>query len=129
MRKRIAKELPKVTAELGDNLVGGITRLWVSGNWVYAVNAGAGALDVVDLSSPGHPRYAGRWENRPGEVVKLDEVWGDQKNLYLAHGPDGLVILDVADQGSPTNPKVVSRLKWKRAAAHRNTSCGKAFNS
>ena len=116
---------PKVTAELGDNLVGGITRLWVSGNWVYAVNAGAGALDVVDLSSPGHPRYAGRWENRPGEVVKLDEVWGDQKNLYLAHGPDGLVILDVADQGSPTNPKVVSRLKWKRAAAHSVVRAGR----
>ncbi len=116
---------PRVMAEMSDNLAGGIESAWISGNMVYAVNVTAGALDIVDLSTPAQPHYVGRWETRVGQSKVLHDVWGDQKNLYLAYGGDGLVILDIGDAGTPTNPKLVSQLKWRGAAAHSVVRAGR----
>ncbi|MBI4419212.1 MAG: hypothetical protein HY560_00140 [Gemmatimonadetes bacterium] len=108
---------PQVTGHIADSVAGGVNALWVSGNWVYAASAGNGALEILDLSDARQPRYAGRWEIGPGERRELFDVSGDQKYLYLAHGGDGLVIVDVGEDGSATAPKLVSRLSWRRAAA------------
>ncbi|MBI4499754.1 MAG: hypothetical protein HY700_01210 [Gemmatimonadetes bacterium] len=116
---------PKAIGSLSDSLNGGVSSIWVSSNLVYAVNAGAGALDIVDVSTPAQPRYVSRWETRPGESKELHGVSGDDKNLYLAYGGDGLVILAVSGDGTPTNPKLVSQIKWKRAAAHRVVRAGR----
>ena len=116
---------PQVIGSLSDSLAGGIISLWVSHNLIYAVNAAAGALEIVDASVPAEPRYVGRWETRPGEPKQLHGVSGDEKNVYLAYGGDGLVILAVSDDGTPTAPKLVSQIKWKRAAAHRAVRAGR----
>ena len=116
---------PSVIGSLSDSLAGGVRSLWIAGNTVYAVNMGAGALEILDLSTPAQPRYVGRWETRVGRSKELHDVWGDDKNLYLAYGTDGLIILDVSDVGTPTNPRLVSQLKWDRAAAHAVTRSGR----
>src|SRR6185503_17466135 len=104
---------PRVQGSLSDSLSGGVRNAFLWGNWAFVTNAGAGALDIVDMTVPAQPKFAGRWQTKTASR-SLNEVWGDEKNLYLASGEDGLVILDIQDKGTPTNPQLVSQLKWKR---------------
>jgi hypothetical protein len=115
---------PKVQGSLSDSLSGGVRNAFLWGNWAFVTNAGAGALDIVDMTIPAQPKFAGRWQTKTASR-SLNEVWGDEKNLYIASGEDGLVILDIQDKGTPTSPQLVSQLKWKRAAAHSVVRAGR----
>jgi hypothetical protein len=109
---------PVVIAEFAEAIGGGARAAWLLSPLPYALvaDAAGGRLHVIDLSDPRQPRYAAVWELRTG-AAQLHGVWSDGKHAYLAYGPDGLVILDIGDDASPTSPKLVSQLQWKEAAA------------
>jgi hypothetical protein len=113
---------PTVIAELTDDLTAGIHNVWINGDFVYAVNDGTSAMNIIDLSDPADPRHAGRWEVRPGETNKsLHDVWADGRYAYLSYWDDGLVILDVGagtHGGTPTEPQFVSSISYDMGNTH-----------
>ncbi|GMR12888.1 MAG: Ig-like domain-containing protein [Gemmatimonadota bacterium] len=113
---------PTVLSELTDSLTAGIHNVWIMGDVVYAVNDGTNAVSIIDMSDPTNPRYAGRWEIRPGEVDKsLHDVWAEDGYAYLSYWDDGLVILDVGagtHGGTPTEPTFVSQISYPQGNTH-----------
>ena len=109
---------PTVMAEFGDAIAVGARGAWILSPlpYVLVADAAGGLLHVLDLSDPRQPRYAAVWELRKG-AGELHGIWSDGKHAYLAHGTDGLVILDVGDEGTPASPMLVSQLAWPGAAA------------
>lgn len=109
---------PTVLAELSDSMEGGIRASWIlsPSPVVYAADAVSGAMHIIDLGDPRAPRYLKAWRLKP-ENAELHDIWSDGKHAYLAQGAEGLVILDVGDDGSPTAPRQVSHFSWKGAAA------------
>jgi len=115
---------PKVIAELTEpGMTGGMHNTWIVGHMVYGVNDGRSGMDIVDMSDPTAPKHVGFFEIRPGESNKtLHDIWGDGKGyLYLSYWDDGLVIADVGagtHGGTPTDPKVVSRIAYGQGNTH-----------
>jgi hypothetical protein len=109
---------PRVLAEFSEGMAGGVAAAWLLAPQSIALlaEAASGRLHVVDFADPARPRSVRVWEHKPG-AAQINDVWSDGKHAYLAYGAEGLVILDVGDDGSPSNPKLVSQVSWKNAAA------------
>ncbi|MGA1865187.1 MAG: LVIVD repeat-containing protein, partial [bacterium] len=76
--------------------------LVVSGEYLYVADGFAG-LDIIDISDPYEPQYAGRVDT-PG---KAQGIYIEGDYAYVADGPDGFVIIDISN---PTDPFYVSGL-------------------
>ncbi len=113
---------PSIMGELTDSLTGGIHNVWIMGDVVYAVNDGTSAMHIIDMSDPGSPKHAGRWEIRPGDTNKsLHDVWARDGYAYLSYWDDGLVILDVGagtHGGTPLKPTFVSSIAYPEGNTH-----------
>jgi len=113
---------PTILTEMTDDLTGGIHNVWIMGDWVYAVNNGTSAMNIIDMSDPANPTHAGRYEIRPGETDKsLHDVWAEDGYAYLSYWDDGLVIVDVGagtHGGTPSEPAFVSRIAYPEGNTH-----------
>ncbi|NUQ20657.1 MAG: hypothetical protein HOQ09_06820 [Gemmatimonadaceae bacterium] len=119
---------PKQIADFTEGLTGGVHSVYMYetpkyGRFVFATNDGTGAIDVIDLADPAHPKRAGSWRtNRPDAaryVHDLDIVDG---LLYASYWNDGLVILDIGNGkwgGTPAKPVLVSQFKYNLDSLYR----------
>jgi hypothetical protein len=113
---------PKAISEFTDGVTGGVHSAFVYrqpkyGTHVYVTNDATGAIHVIDINDPVHPKQVGLWKT-PGSdnsgryVHDIDIRDGI---LYGSWWNDGLVMLDVGNGikgGSPSDPKLISQYKY-----------------
>jgi hypothetical protein len=120
---------PKVIAEFTDGVTGGVHSIFVNkqekfGTFLYLTNDGTGALHVLDVNDPYHPKEVARWktEGRPDAGRSLHDIDLRDGLLYASYWNDGLVVLDVGNGmkgGSPSNPQLVSQFKYDLNALYK----------
>ncbi|HET7470456.1 MAG TPA: Ig-like domain-containing protein [Gemmatimonadales bacterium] len=112
---------PKVVAEFTDGVTAGVHSAFVYsqpryGTHVYLTNDGTGALHIVDISDPAHPKLAATWKTPRADAGRyLHDVDVQDGLLYASYWHDGLVILDIGKGvkgGSPSHPQLVSQFKY-----------------
>jgi len=113
---------PKVIAEFTENVTSGVHSAFVYrqdkfGTHVYLTNDGTGAMHVIDITDPYHPKEASTWKtgNRPEAGRTLHDIDVQDGLAYLSNWNDGLVILDIGNGmagGSPSKPVLVSQYKY-----------------
>jgi hypothetical protein len=112
---------PKVVSEFTDGVTAGVHSSFVStqpkyGTHVYLTNDGTGALHILDINDPAHPKEVGRWKTPRADAGRvLHDVDVQDGLVYASWWDDGLVILDVGNGikgGSPSNPQLVSQFKY-----------------
>jgi hypothetical protein len=121
---------PKKVADFTDGVTAGVHSAFVytdprHGTHVFLTNDGTGAVDVVDLNDPAHPRRAGSWQTdtrvEAGRYVHDIDV--QDGLLYASYWNDGLIILDVGNGiqgGTPSQPRLVSQFKYDHTALYRD---------
>ena len=112
---------PKQVADFTEGLTGGVHSVYMYetpkfGRYVFVTNDGTGAIDIVNLDDPAHPKRAGSWKTARPDAARyvhdLDIVDG---LLYASYWNDGLIILDIGNGkwgGTPTKPVLVSQFKY-----------------
>ena len=121
---------PKKVADFTDGVTAGVHSAFVYtdpkfGTHVFLTNDGTGAIDVVDISDPAHPKRAGnRQTDTRVEAGRYIHDLDDQDGLlYGSYWNDGLVILDVGNGmkgGTPAHPQLVSQFKYDLASLYRD---------
>ena len=113
---------PKTLSEFTDGVTAGVHSAYVYkqpkfGTHVYLTNDGTGAIHVIDINDPAHPKQVGTWKT-PGSDASgryVHDIDVRDGLLYASYWNDGLVILDVGNGiagGSPSTPKLVSQYKY-----------------
>ena len=119
---------PKQVAEFTQGVEGGVHSAFIYtqpkfGTHVYLTNDGTGAMHVIDIGDPVHPKEVAQWRTeRPDAGRSLHDLDIQDGLAYLSYWNDGLVILDVGNGvkcGSPSNPVLVSQLKYDLNALYR----------
>ena len=112
---------PKPIAEFTEGVTGGVHSAFIYkqekfGTHIYLTNDGTGALHVIDINDPYHPKEVAQWKtNRPDAGRSLHDIDLRDGLLYASYWNDGLVILDVGNGmkgGSPSNPQLVTQYKY-----------------
>ena len=121
---------PKKVADFTDGVTAGVHSAFVYtdpkyGTHVFLTNDGTGAVDVVDINDPAHPKRAGTWRtDTPIEAGRyIHDIDVQDGLLYGSYWNDGLIILDVGNGikgGSPTNPQFVSQFKYDLPSLYRD---------
>jgi hypothetical protein len=113
---------PKVISEFTDGVTAGVHSAYVYtqpgyGTHVYLTNDGTGALHIIDINDPYHPKQVG--EFRAARRIEagryLHDVDVRDGLAYLSYWNDGLIIVDIGNGingGSPSHPVLVSQLKY-----------------
>ncbi|PYP80870.1 MAG: hypothetical protein DMD35_03435 [Gemmatimonadetes bacterium] len=113
---------PKAISEFTAGVTAGVHSAFVYaqpkyGTHVYLTNDGTGAIHVIDIGDPAHPREVAQWKT-PGSDKSgryLHDIDVQNGLLYGSWWNDGLVILDVGNGikgGTPSNPQLVSQYKY-----------------
>ena len=120
---------PKVIAEFTDGVTGGVHSAYVYkqdkfGTFIYLTNDGTGALHIIDVNDPYHPKEVARWktEGRPDAGRSLHDIDLRDGLLYASYWNDGMIVLDVGNGikgGSPANPVMVSQFKYDLNAMYK----------
>jgi hypothetical protein len=119
---------PKIVAEYTDGVTAGVHSAFIYtqpsyGTHVYLTNDGTGALHIVDLNDPAHPRLAATWKTPRADAGRyLHDVAVEDGLLYASYWHDGLVILDVGKGirgGSPSKPQLVAQFKYDLDSLYR----------
>jgi hypothetical protein len=120
---------PKPIAEFTDGVTGGVHSIFVNkqdkyGTFLYLTNDGTGALHILDVNDPYHPKEVARWktEDRPDAGRSLHDMDIRDGLLYAAYWNDGLVVLDIGNGikgGTPSSPKLVSQYKYDLNAMYK----------
>jgi hypothetical protein len=120
---------PKPIAEFTEGVTGGVHSAFVYkqekyGTFIFLTNDGTGALHVIDVNDPYHPKEVARWktEGRPDAGRSLHDIDLRDGLLYASYWNDGLVILDVGNGvkgGSPSKPVMVSQFKYDLNAMYK----------
>ncbi|MFL5580965.1 MAG: Ig-like domain-containing protein [Gemmatimonadaceae bacterium] len=114
---------PKPIAEFTQGVTAGVHSAFIYqqakyGTHVYLTNDGTGALHVIDINDPYHPKEVAQWRTpkATGDVGRtLHDIDVQDGLLYASYWNDGLVILDVGNGmkgGSPSDPKLVAQYKY-----------------
>jgi len=112
---------PKVISEFTEGVNSGVHSAFIYrqekyGTHVYLTNDGTGAIHIVDIGDPYHPKEVAQWRtNRPDAGRTLHDVDVQDGLAYLSYWNDGLVVLDVGNGvkgGSPSNPQLVTQYKY-----------------
>ncbi len=120
---------PKKVAEFTQGVEGGVHSAFIYtqakfGTHVYLTNDGTGAMHVLDIADPAHPKEVAQWRtDRPDAGRTLHDLDIQDGLAYLSYWNDGLVILDVGNGvkgGSPSHPVLVSQLKYDLNALYRD---------
>jgi hypothetical protein len=120
---------PKPIAEFTDGVTGGVHSAFVNkqdkyGTFIYLTNDGTGALHVIDVNDPYHPKEVARWktEGRPDAGRSLHDIDLRDGLLYASYWNDGMIVLDVGNGiagGSPSKPTMVSQFKYDLNAMYK----------
>jgi len=119
---------PKPVGEFTEGVTAGVHSAYVYtqpgfGRHVYLTNDGTGALHVVDINDPAHPKQVAVWKTPRTEAGRmLHDIDVRDGLLYASYWNDGLVILDIGKGlkgGSPSNPQLVSQFKYDLNALYR----------
>jgi hypothetical protein len=120
---------PKVIAEFTDGVTGGVHSIFVHedkkyGMFIFLTNDGTGALHVIDVNDPYHPKEVARWktEGRPDAGRSLHDIDLKDGLLYASYWNDGLIVLDIGNGikgGTPMAPKLVSQFKYDLNAMYK----------
>jgi hypothetical protein len=113
---------PKVVSEFTAGVTGGVHSAYIYtqpkfGTHIYLTNDATGAMHVIDINDPVHPKEVAQWktpgsENSGRYIHDIDVRDGI---LYGSWWNDGLVMLDVGNGlkgGSPSNPQFISQYKY-----------------
>lgn len=120
---------PKVIAEYTETVTAGVHSAFVYrqekfGTHVYLTNDGTGAMHVIDINDPYHPKEVSVWKtDRPDAGRSLHDIDIKDGLMYASYWNDGLVILDIGNGikgGSPSNPQLVSQFKYDLNALYRD---------
>ena len=112
---------PKVISEFTDGVTAGVHSAFVNtqpkfGTFIYLTNDGTGAMHVIDINDPFHPRQVALWKTPRADAGRyIHDIDVRDGLLYGSWWNDGLVILDVGNGikgGSPSNPQFVSQFKY-----------------
>ena len=123
---------PRPIAEFTEGVTAGVHSAFIYedpkyGTHVFLTNDGTGALHVVNIDDPYHPKEVAQWrtDNRPDAGRSLHDIDVQNGLLYASYWNDGLVILDVGNGmkgGSPSNPRFVSQFKYDLEALYRDVA-------
>ena len=120
---------PKVIAQFTDGVTAGVHSAYIYaqemyGTHVYLTNDGTGALHIVDIGDPHHPKEVAQWRTARADAGRsLHDVEVRDGLAYLSYWNDNLVILDVGNGikgGSPSNPQLVSQFRYDLDALYRH---------
>jgi hypothetical protein len=112
---------PKPIAEFTEGVTAGVHSAFIYrqekfGTHIYLTNDGTGALHVIDINDPYHPKEVAQWKTeRPDAGRSLHDIDLRDGLLYASYWNDGLVILDIGNGmkgGSPSKPVMVSQYKY-----------------
>ncbi|HEX7979283.1 MAG TPA: Ig-like domain-containing protein [Gemmatimonadaceae bacterium] len=129
---------PKLLSEFTSGVTSGVHSAFVHsqpkyGTQVYLTNDGTGALHIVDITDPAHPKQLATWKTPRADAGRMLHDIDVQNGLvYASWWNDGLVILDVGNGikgGSPSNPQFVSQYKYDLDALYHDVEAegGKGF--
>jgi hypothetical protein len=122
---------PKPVAEFTEGVTAGVHSAFIYtqpkyGTHVYLTNDGTGALHIVDINDPAHPKEVARWKTPRADFGRsLHDVDVQDGLVYASWWHDGLVILDVGNGvkgGSPSNPQLVSQYKYDLDSLYRQVA-------
>ncbi|MEP7345828.1 MAG: Ig-like domain-containing protein [Gemmatimonadaceae bacterium] len=122
---------PKVISEFTEGVTAGVHSAFVYrqekyGTHVYLTNDGTGALHVIDINDPYHPREVAQWKTPRsfGDAGRsLHDMDIRDGLLYGSYWNDGLVVLDIGNGskgGSPANPQLVTQYKYDLNALYKD---------
>src|SRR3954470_8014109 len=112
---------PKPIAEFTEGVTAGVHSAFIYqqpkfGTHIYLTNDGTGALHVIDINDPYHPKEVAQWKTtRPDAGRSLHDIDIKDGLMYASYWNDGLVILDIGNGikgGTPSNPQMVSQYKY-----------------
>jgi hypothetical protein len=129
---------PKALSEFTDGVTAGVHSAFVHsqpkyGTHVYLTNDGTGAVHVIDINDPAHPKQVSTWKTPRADAGRmLHDIDVQNGLLYGSWWNDGLVILDVGNGikgGTPSNPQFVSQYKYDLDALYKEVEAegGKGF--
>ncbi len=120
---------PKVISEFTEGVSAGVHSAFIFqqpkyGTHVYITNDGTGALHVIDINDPYHPKQVAEYRF-PGPQAgnSLHDLDIQDGLAYLSNWNNGLIILDVGNGmkgGSPSKPVLVSQYKYDLNAMYRD---------
>jgi hypothetical protein len=119
---------PKQVGEFTDGVTAGVHSAYVYtqpkfGTHVYLTNDGTGALHIIDINDPAHPKQVATWKTPRTDAGRmLHDIDVRDGMLYASYWNDGLVILDIGKGlkgGSPSNPQFVSQYKYDLNAMYK----------
>jgi plastocyanin len=123
---------PRPIAEFTEGVTAGVHSAFIYkdpkyGTHVFLTNDGTGALHVVNIDDPYHPKEVAQWrtEGRPEAGRTLHDIDVQNGLLYASYWNDGLVILDVGNGmkgGTPSRPQFVSQFKYDLEALYRDVA-------
>ena len=122
---------PKVVAEFTEGVTAGVHSAFIYtqpkyGTHVYLTNDGTGAIHVIDINDPAHPKQVGLWKTPRADAGRvLHDIDVQDGMLYASYWHDGLVILDVGKGikgGSPSKPELVSQYKYDLDSLYRQVA-------
>jgi hypothetical protein len=129
---------PKALSEFTDGVTAGVHSAFIHsqpkyGTHVYLTNDGTGAVHVIDISDPAHPKQVATWKTPRADAGRmLHDIDVQNGLLYGSWWNDGLVILDVGNGikgGTPSNPQFVTQYKYDLDALYKEVEAegGKGF--
>jgi len=129
---------PKLLSEFTDGVTSGVHSAFIHsqpkyGTQVYLTNDGTGALHIIDITDPAHPKQLATWKTPRADAGRMLHDIDVQNGLvYASWWNDGLVILDVGNGikgGSPSNPQFVTQYKYDLDALYHDVEAegGKGF--
>lgn len=122
---------PKPLSEFTDGVTAGVHSAFVYtqpqyGTHIYLTNDGTGAIHVIDINDPVHPKQASTWKTPRADAGRsLHDIDVQNGLLYASYWNDGLVILDVGNGikgGTPSSPQFVSQYKYDLDKMYRDLS-------
>ncbi len=119
---------PKVVSEFTDGVTGGVHSTFIYtqpkyGTHIYLTNDATGAVHVIDINDPAHPKEVAQWKTPRADLGRyVHDIDVQDGLLYGSWWNDGLVILDIGNGikgGSPSNPQFVSQYKYDLNALYK----------
>ena len=129
---------PKALSEFTEGVTAGVHSAFIHsqpkyGTHIYLTNDGTGAVHVIDINDPAHPKQVATWKTPRADAGRmLHDIDVQDGLLYGSWWNDGLVILDVGNgikNGTPSNPQFVTQYKYDLDALYKDVEAegGKGF--